>query len=366
MQYREYGSTGEQVSMIGLGGMRFPDIDNEDACIELVLAAFDAGVNYFDTAPGYCRDLSEVRIGQAVREIKRRGGKFHVSSKSWKAAGDDLRRDLEQSLQRLNVEQIDFYHCWCVNSWEEWERRKAGGAVDELVRIREEGLARHISVSSHMSGEEIGRMLAESPFEGVLLGYSAINAPFRRTGIAAAREQGRGVAIMNPLGGGLIPDHPDRLGFIRRPGDPSLVHSALRYVLSTPGVTLALVGMDSPEHAREAAAVADDFAALTAAEMEEVGRDVEKEFDSLCTLCRYCDECPNDIPVHKYMSAFNYSVLENEAAMKNFLKNHWGLAKEAPGVAEACAECGKCEQLCTQHLPIIERLREIAGAYGKN
>ena len=67
MIYREYGSTGEQVSAIGFGGMRFKNVEDEDASIELLLAAFDAGVNYFDTAPGYCKDLSEVRVGQASR-----------------------------------------------------------------------------------------------------------------------------------------------------------------------------------------------------------------------------------------------------------------------------------------------------------
>ena len=365
MLYREYGKTGIKLSVIGFGGMRFPDVENEKASVELVLAAFEAGVNYFDTAPGYCKDLSEVRVGQAVKEMKGRGGEFYVSTKTWKSKPDEVREDIEKSLKRLNVDAVDFYHCWCVNSWEQWEERKSGGAVDELMKIREEGLARHVCVSSHMSGEEIGKMLKEGYFEGVLLGYSAVNAPYRRAGIDAARELGLGVAIMNPLGGGLIPKHPDRLGFIRREGDSSLVHSALRYVMSTPGVTVTLSGMDSPEHARENAAVTDDFTPLSADEMAEVGRQVEREFDQLCTLCRYCDECPQGIPVPKYMAAYNYRVLEDENAMKSFIKWHWDLDEDAPKVAEVCTECGNCESLCTQHLPIIERLKEIAGTYGK-
>jgi hypothetical protein len=366
MQYREYGRTGEKLSIVGFGGMRFPDPANEEASVALVLAAFGAGVNYFDTAPGYCKDLSEVRLGQAVKEMKRSGRRFYVSTKSAHSTAAELRADLEKSLERLGVEAVDFYHCWCVMNPSDWQERKAGGAVRELLKAKEEGLVRHVCVSTHMAGEDIASMLAEGVFEGVLLGYSAVNAPYRAPGIEAARKLGLGVAIMNPLGGGLIPKHPERLGFIRREGDPSLVHSALRFVLSTPGVTVALVGMDSPEHAREAAAAADSFNPLTPAAMDGVRQQVAKEFDQLCTLCRYCDKCPREIPVPKYMSAYNYRILEGdkgEKAMKDFLKWHWDLEAEAAKLAEVCTQCGECEARCTQHLPIIERLEEIARAH---
>ncbi len=368
MQYRPYGSTGETVSVIGCGGMRFPDVNNEEACIETLLAAYDTGINYFDTAPGYCKDLSEIRVGQAVTEFKKRphDHNFLLSTKTWKSDADGVRADIEQSLKRLNVEAIDFYHCWCVNSWEAWQERKAGGAVEELIKIKEEGLARHICVSSHMSGQQISEMLSENIFEGVLLGYSAINAPFRRQGISGAREMNLGVAIMNPLGGGLIPNHADRFDFIKRREDPSLVHSALRYVVSTPGVSLALVGIDSPQHAREAAAVTDDLRLLSSTELSEVDRNVEEGFDQLCTLCGYCDNCPQGIPVPKFMSAYNYQLLEDTAAMKDYLKWHWELGETAPGVAQTCTQCGKCESKCTQHLPIIDRLKHISSLYSES
>ncbi len=365
MIYREYGSTGEQVSAIGFGGMRFKDVEDEDASIELILAAFDAGVNYFDTAPGYCKDLSEVRVGQAVEEMKRRGGKFYVSTKSWQPDAGKLRADLEKSLKRLNVEAVDFYHCWCVNDKAAWAGRKAGGAVREILKAKEEGLVRHACISSHMSGEDIAEVLDEGHFDGLTVGYNAINSPYRVAGVEAARERGLGVAIMNPLGGGLIPNHPDSFGFIKREDDPSLVSAALRFVLSTPGVAVALVGMAVPEHAREAAAAVEGLEPLSAAQMAETRGSVEKEFDQLCTLCRYCDVCPEEIPVPKYMSAYNYKVLEDEKAMKSFLQWHWELDEDAPKLSDTCTQCGSCQERCTQHLPIVERLEEIAAAYRK-
>jgi hypothetical protein len=363
MIYREYGRTGEQVSAIGFGGMRFPKAEDEAACVELVLAACDAGVNYFDTAPGYCKDLSEVRMGQAIAEMKRRGRRFYISTKSGESDGGKVRAQLEKSLARLGVEAIDFYHCWCVMDREDWAERKSGGAVQEMLKAREEGLVRHVCVSTHMAGDDIGAMLSEGFFEGVLLGYSAVNAPYRGPGIEAARRLGLGVAVMNPLGGGVIPQQPERLDFIRQPGDPSVVRSALRFVLSTPGVAVALVGMSSPEQAREAAAAVEPFRPLTPEQMDGVRRGVQRGFDQLCTLCRYCDACPSGIPVPKYMSAYNYRMLETAKKMQDYLKWHWGLDEAAPGVSAVCTKCGACEERCTQHLPIIERLAEISGSY---
>jgi hypothetical protein len=359
MRYREYGKTGEKISIISFGGMRFPNVADEDGMAQLALHAFQRGVNYFDTAPGYCKDKSEIIVGKAVMEMKKRGEKFFVSTKSGEDDGDKLREQLERSLKRLHVDAVDFFHCWCVVSLADWEERKSGGAVAAIRKACDEGLIRHPCISTHLAGEDIAKVLAEGFFDGILLGYSAVNFPYRVTGIEAAKNLGLGVMIMNPLGGGLIPKHPEQFAFIQRPGDPSLVASALRFVLSTPGVTSALIGCDSLQHIDEAVALADSFQPLNASAMEEIKAGVKKEFDNLCTLCRYCDVCGEKIPVYKYMSAYNYLAIENSPkAMSSQLKWHWGLDNPLAELAN-CTQCGRCAEECTQHLPILERFREM-------
>jgi len=365
MIYREFGTTGKKVSAIGFGGMRFPDPANEDASVEIVLAAFDAGVTYFDTAPVYCGDKSEEIVGKAVLEMKRRGGEFYVSTKSSKSDGAQLRRDLEKSLKRLNVDAVDFYHCWCVITRDAWEARKAGGAVKELLKARDEGLVRHVCISTHLDGGDIAEVLAEGYFDGVTLGYNATNAPYRLAGIRGAEKLGLGVVVMNPLGGGMIPKHPDRFSYIGREGDFSLAESALRFVLSTPGVTVALVGMDSVEHAREAARAADGFTPLGADEMAAVGERAEQAFNQLCTLCRYCDVCPEGIEVYKHMAAYNYKILETDEMMQGNLRWHWGVEDAARKLADTCVRCGTCEEKCTQKLPIMDRLADISAVLNR-
>jgi len=360
--HREYGRTGKRVSAISFGGMRFPNVADEEAMAGLVLRAFEKGVNYFDTAPGYNQDKSEIIVGRAVLEMKRRGGAFFVSTKSGEEEGGKVRAELERSLRRLNVEAIDFYHCWCVMSMEDWALRKSKGAVAEIRKARDEGLIRHAVISTHLDGEDIGRVLEEGHFEGVTLGYSAINFPYRGAGIEAARRLGLGVAVMNPLGGGLIPKHA-RLGFIRRPEDPSAAVSALRFVLSTPGVTTALVGCSTPEQIDEAVSAADPFRPLGEADMADVRRGVEAQFDKLCTLCCYCDVCPEGIPIYQMMNAFNHLLLEgDDKNLKGQLKWHWGI-EDVSGALAKCTRCGRCQAECTQHIPIVERIEEIVRRY---
>lgn len=70
MMYKPYGKTGKNVSVIGFGGMRFPSPQDIDANADLLLYAYNKGINYFDTAPYYCDDRSEESFGAAIKHFK--------------------------------------------------------------------------------------------------------------------------------------------------------------------------------------------------------------------------------------------------------------------------------------------------------
>ena len=110
MMYREYGTTGLEVSAVGFGGMRFDENQDIETCASMLKYAYDRGINYFDTAPGYGR--SEDIFGVALKAmVKTRGDKpFYVSSKSMKSDPALLRKDLEKSLERMGLDYIDFFH----------------------------------------------------------------------------------------------------------------------------------------------------------------------------------------------------------------------------------------------------------------
>lgn len=357
MIYKPYGSTGKNVSAIAFGGMRFANPGDIDANAEIVLHAHQQGVNYFDTAPYYCEDKSEDIMGAAFAQMDR--DSFYASTKCGSDDGDEVRASLERSLKRLNLETIDFFHIWCIIRPDQWQRRKDKGAIAAAFQAKEEGLINHVVFSSHMPGGQIREIIDEGQMEGVTLGYCAINFPFRQEALDAAARAGIGVVAMNPLGGGVIPNNAERFGFIQGPDDPDVTTAALRFVVSQPAISAALVGFTTTEQIDQAVAAVKDFEPYPAGHIEKIKADIEEGFDQLCTGCGYCLPCPQELEVPKLMDTYNQIILEgNTDAAKGRLKWHWGIQAE---VANECIECGACEQRCTQSLPIIERLKEIAA-----
>jgi len=245
MDYRDYGTTGKKISVIGFGGMRYAEPRNIEAMAEITVAAAKLGINYFDTAPWYCDDKSEDILGTAVLEMKRQKLPHYISSKSGANTTDEFWKDLERSLRRLNVDAVDFYHCWGVNRPETFRTRNVNKVIEAFYTAKEQKLVRHIVASSHMSGQGIKDLMADGVFEGFTLGFCAINFPFRIEALHEAYQRQLGVVTMNPLGGGMIPDHPDRFGFIRTRLDQDIVEAAIHFILAHKEVTSALVGFRS-------------------------------------------------------------------------------------------------------------------------
>ena len=359
---REYGHTGKSVSVIGFGGMRFKDVGDRDACIAMMVEAAEGGITYFDTAPAYFGTASETIFGEGFRELDRRGLPCFCATKTSKSTEKDIRAEIEGQLKRLGRSAIDFYHVWCITSLRSWRQRKSHGVIGAFRALKREGLVRHICVSSHLIGEEIRELLMEDLFEGVLFGYSAYNFNARQKAFEAIAARGIGCVVMNPLGGGIIPQNPGIFDFIRTRRDETVVEAALRFLLSHERITCALVGFSTVEQVREAVRAVDRFSPIPGAEIERMKKRLGAAFADLCTGCQYCDSCPERIPIPKLMDAYNHKKLYGtDKALLERLAWHWSVKPEQ---AAKCTECGRCEELCTQHLPIISRMADIARLGG--
>lgn len=363
MIYKEYGKTGKKVSSIGFGGMRFKKEDYEvslEEAAKVAIKANELGVNYFDTAPFYCDDKSEEIMGVAFKQMK---NPFYVSTKSGissEKTADDVRRRIDNSLKRLGVQKIDFFNMWCILNLQQYRDVIApGGPYEGVLKAKEEGLVDHIVFSTHCSGEEIETIVNEGYFEGVTLGYNATNFAFRQQGIKAAYKKGLGVVTMNPLGGGIIPQNPDFYAFLKQNPNDSVVQSALKFNASHKEITVTLAGMGSIEEVIENVKAGENFTEMTDERIAEMSKLINSSLDKLCTGCQYCKKCPKNIDIPKYMDAYNMYILKNkDKEITDRIKYHWGLNVEG---ASECISCGKCEKLCTQHLPIIERLKYISN-----
>ncbi|MHC4983520.1 MAG: aldo/keto reductase [Planctomycetota bacterium] len=365
MDYIQYGKTAKKVSIVGFGGMRFDTGRPDEENAELVRYACSKGINYFDTAPGYCGDKSEDIFGLAFKDMP---GEFYVSTKASPTdvgTAKQAREAIRKSLKRMGVEKIHFFHVWCLRKMAHYELAvRKGGLYDGLVKCKRDGLIEHVVFSSHQPGGEIKQILDSGRFEGVLLGVNILNFPYRWDGVKTAAQAGCGVVAMNPLAGGEIPRHEKQLQFLRSDGETP-TEAALRFVISCPQITVALVGFTDRRHVDVACRVAEEARPFSSKDLKAIRKHLSESMDSICTGCGYCEGCPGNIPVASYMQFYNEKAMfgKTDEQMQKAVDFHhnWGLLVGRQAQADECTECAKCEEACTQHLDIIPRLKEIAA-----
>jgi predicted aldo/keto reductase-like oxidoreductase len=360
MRYKTFGKTGKEVSVLGFGGMRFTE--NDDEAIAVVRRAVELGINYIDTAPGYCQDRSEGLIGQALEGIR---DKAYLSTKSHigrDATADEMRKRLETSLERFRTERIEFYQMWNIASWEQFEKVTApGGPYEGAVKAKEEGLIHHICFTTHAPGDVIRRVIETGLFEGVTMGYNVINAPFRREGIDAAREAGIGAVSMNSLAGGLVPQGREFFSDAAGEGE-SLIATALRHNFATPGLTVALSGMGRIAEVEENVAAAE----ADVEPDEETVRKIRAQFEALgekfCTSCGYCMPCPSGVPIFFYVRTLDRERVAGEEAAEKYFRGLVPFIRKSEEwkPAAECTECGECVEKCTQGINVMEKIKEAA------
>jgi uncharacterized protein len=364
MLYKEYGKTGKKVSAVGFGGMRFDMKMPFEEQVELVRYASEKGINYFDTAPGYCDDQSEMIFGEAFKQMP---NPFYVSTKGMPTQFDTAEKAIaavKKSLQRLGVPKIHFYHIWCIREQEHYDlAMKPGGQYEGLLQCKEEGLIDHIVLSSHQIGDEVKHILMDHKIEGILLGVNILNFPYRWEGVQTAYDMGYGVVAMNPLAGGAIPSHEKELSFLSE-GHETPTEAALRFVISCPQISVALNGFTTKEHIDMACNIANEAIPFEQSEIDRIAKKVGSSMNEACTGCGYCDLCPQGIQIPSFMQVYNEKHVfhKTDEEMRKLLKNaySWGLLTGKKDTEKTCIECGLCETECTQHLPIIQRLAEFS------
>ncbi len=254
------GRSGLMVTELGLGAMDTPQAA-EGA--DTLHAALDLGVNFIDTAREY--QGSEYLIGQVIRD---RGVKdFFVGTKTFQQTRDGCQHDVDRSLRMLGVDAIDLYQLHDVSSQEAWQRVMGeGGALEGLQIAKIRGLVKFIGVSSH-SLDVLELAIECGEFDTVMVEYSAF-FPQTRGLIAMAHERDVGVIAMRPLGGsGRMSAIRSRLASGYR--GALAPDNLLQYVLSHPGVSVAIPGARYPSRVRDNVAAAAQGRCLSESEQRQ-------------------------------------------------------------------------------------------------
>jgi predicted aldo/keto reductase-like oxidoreductase len=367
MRYRALGKTGLNVSVVGFGGIKLPDVSEEQACAVLH-RALDLGVNFIDTARNY-KD-SEHKIGLVLKE---RRDECYIATKTTARDADGAMRDLETSLRELQTGRLDLWQLHNVMDRGLWERvTRPDGALVAAKRARSEGLVDHIGISIHRSLHVMREAIRSGEFETILLLYN----PLDEEGVAAngildlAHEQGLGVIIMKALSGGalaLVLGDEERNEKYRASGDQwfdPIVRGSLRYVLSHPAVDVVIPGMRSLREVEEDVLVGDSQA-LTDAERQELVRAIGRlrgtyKYKQDCLRCGYClSACPQDIQIPQvFHAAYAYRRYPGET-------RHVGLEiyRSLEVSPEECIECEACVEVCPAGVPIPQRLKEVVELF---
>ncbi len=373
MQYRKFGNTGVEISALGFGAMRLPYCEkdgkwvlDEEKSVQILQRAFDLGVNYVDTAYGYCDGRSEYAVGKALKGYR---DKVYLSTKmpTWNVEQEgDYTRLLEEQLKKLDVEYIDFYHFHGLNK-NNWENKVLKfNLLDEAVKAKEQGLIKHISFSFHDSPDVLKMLVDAGLFESVLCQYNLLDRS-NEEAIAYAREKGLGVVIMGPVGGGRLAAPSDVIARTVGGKYKSTPEIALRFVLANPNVCCALSGMSSFEMVEENVRVASMTEHLTEEEkrkIDEMYEETKRLAELYCTGCNYCMPCPQGIKIPEVFRLMNHHRVYGltEYAKREFAalgKDDWH--GKHP---DDCVDCAQCESKCPQNIEIRKQLKEVVRELG--
>ena len=370
MQYRIDKKSGNQLSVLGFGAMRFPKtlgVIDMRKTEELVIRAIAAGVNYFDSAwiyPGSEETLGAILHKHQVRERIYIATKLPVVMLRGPA---DFDRYFAKELERLRTNYIDYYLMHMLTDMELWTKLKGWGIEDWIAEQKRSGRIRHIGFSFHGGRDEFFKIVDDYDWEMCLIQYNYSDPNFQAgvCGLRRAAEK-MPVMIMEPLLGGKLAALPQAAAEIFRRANPGLSPAGwgLNWVWNQSEVTLLLSGMNDMAQLEENLRLADAArpGMLGEAELDvyrQVLEVVNRDYKIRCTGCNYCMPCPRGVNIPGCFASYNTSfALGYVEGMKQFVTST-ALTSERSSSPSLCVKCGKCESHCPQHLPIMQSLGQV-------
>lgn len=401
MTYRINPTTGDKVSILGYGCMRWPtlpatdgkrNVIDQETVNQLVDYAIEHGVNYFDTSPVYIQGWSEKSTGIALKRHPRE--KFFIATKMSNMHNYSREASLamyHQSFRDLQVDYIDYYLLHSVGGGSGMELLKQrffdNGMLDFLIEERKAGRIRNLGFSYHGDIKVFDHLLSlhdevKWDFVQIQLNYidwkHAKETNPRNTDAEYLYEElyKRDIpaVIMEPLLGGRlskVPDHIVHRLKQQRPED-SVASWAFRFAGSFDKVLTVLSGMTYMEHLQDNLRTYSPLVPLTEQEktfLEDTAQLMLRYPTVPCNDCQYCMPCPYGLNIPAILLHYNKCLNEGniihskqdenyQKARKAFLI---GYDRSVPKLRQAnhCIGCDQCTPSCPQSINIPKELRRI-------
>lgn len=371
---------------LAFGLMRLPRFDaGDDGSIDIEQAKkmvdifIGRGFTYFDTAWMYHNYKSE----DAVKEIltSRYPRDAYTVTTKLHAGFFDTREDMEQmfqkQLEKTGLEYFDYYLLHDMNAVY-YEKYKQFDAFSWIREKKAAGLIKHYGFSFHDSAEFLDKVLTEHPdfeFVQLQLNYLDWESPFVQSRLCyeVARKHGKDIFVMEPVKGGVLAMLPAKAEEKLRAIHPDWSNAewAIKFVASLPGVKRVLSGMSDIAQMEDNTSFMMDFENETLNEVEintlkECVDIINSDIKVACTGCGYCTGgCARNIPIPIYFSLYNAQAKEDPDGTKEWTSQtvYYEHVSETKSKASSCIECGQCELICPQHLPVMKCLKDVANCF---
>lgn len=368
MQYRK-DKYGNDISILGFGCMRFLQSAGKidmDKAEEQIMAAYHAGINYYDTA--YVYPGSEVALGTILEKNQIREDVKIATKLPHYLIKDvaSMERCFNEQLKRLRTDYIDYYLMHMLTDVDTWNKLKNMGILEWLEEKKNCGAIRQIGFSYHGNSDMFCQLVDAYDWDFCQIQYNYMDEHSQagRTGLNYAAAKGLPVVIMEPLRGGRLvnrlPEAATKI-FEKYSVKRTPVQWALRWLWNQQEVTCVLSGMNSLEM------IQDNVETASTVSVGELGpgeeqmlQDVVKAINANmkvgCTGCRYCMPCPKGVDIPGTFAAYNrcYSDGKWNALREYFMCT---ALRRNSSAASNCVECGLCEKHCPQNIEIRKELK---------
>ncbi len=365
---------------LGFGLMRLPQLDADDPksidrkqVCQMADLFLERGFTYFDTAYMYHDHESERAVKDVITKRYPRDS-YTLATKLplfQLEKAEDMERIFNEQLEKTGEEYFDYYllHALGGDRYESVQQMDCFGFI---AQKKAEGRVRHIGFSFHDKAEVLDRILTDHPeVEFVQLQLNYLDWESKdvqsRKCYETAVKHGKKVVVMEPVKGGTLAKLPAKAEELLRNVHPDWSNAswAIRFAASLENVMIVLSGMSSMEQMEDNSGYMQDMAPLTEEEKQLLLHDVVDIIHEAakipCTACRYCVEgCPMNIAIPDYFALYN---AEQEDKGDPAHKERYAELSKEHGRASDCVECGQCESVCPQHLPVMDWLKKTAKVF---